>query len=661
MAGVGNLHADEGRLSETLLPDTTQGFAAITNVDVLSEHWDKTQLGHLMADPVMEPFSKDLHHQFNDRWSSVHDRLGVSLDDMKGVPGGDVGIGMIAPEPGKAALAIVVDVTGKLTEAKALLEKASENQLKRGSKRSEVKVEGCSSPVIQFDLPIPEESKEAARSVLKGSEKSELAKSELAKSKGSDKPAEERVPKQAFYCLVSHWLIVTDHLGVMKGILHRVDGGSEGSLAETKAFQMVRDRCKSDAPDSVPQIRWFVHPLGYAEVARAATPPEERRKGKSILEVLRNQGVGGILGAGGFVSFAAEDHEMVHRTAVYAPEPREKALKMLALLNEKDYSPQPWAPRDIATYVTLHADILQAFDNFGSLFDELFGEGAENVWNEVLAGLKDTSTGPGLDLRKDLFVHFGHRVTLLSDCELPITTSSERLLFAIEAADPEAVTAAMKMWMANDPSVKVRDVDGQIIWEMVEDESPEFEAPVISFSNGTDAGPQAIKKNKEETDDKSRPLMPRMAVTVWQGNLLIASHIDFLLKVIHPEKTPEPLSSDPDLVRIDDEIKKLGPNERCVQAFVHTDESYRATYELIRQNKMPESESMLARLLNGIFSGGKKGVARHQKIDGTQLPEFEVVRQYLGPAGFQATTEKDGWFLKGFTETKESKGSQGTK
>ena len=69
---------------------------------------------------------------------------------------------------------------------------------------------------------------------------------------------------------------------------------------------------------------------------------------------------------------------------------------------------------------------------------------------------------------------------------------------------------------------------------------------------------------------------------------------------------------------------------------------------------MPESESLLARLLNVLFGEGKKGAARRQQIDGSQLPDYAVVRRYLGPAGMQVTSEPQGWFLKGFTLTKNS-------
>ena len=292
LAWAGNLCAQEkGRLSETLLPDTTQGFVAISNVDVLIEHWNKTQLGHLMADPVMEPFTKDLHRQFENRWSSIHERLGLTLDDMQGVPGGDVGIGLIAAGAGKAALALVMDVTGKHKEAQELLKKAAANQMQRGGKRSEVKVEGCPDAVIQFDLPEAAELQEAAKSTLKGSAKSEAAKAELknaehdGKTGKADRASPEKPVQQAFYCLTGNLLVVTDHLKVMQGIVGRATGHPGGSLADHKPFQVVDKRCSTDAPRECRRfagsfIRWAMpRPPGPQRRKRVAA--RARRSWKS--------------------------------------------------------------------------------------------------------------------------------------------------------------------------------------------------------------------------------------------------------------------------------------------------------------------------------------------------------------------------------------------
>ena len=148
---------------------------------------------------------------------------------MRKVPGGDVAIGLIGLPPVnpktdefKSALAIVVDVTGKLPQAKELLERTTKTQLQRGAKRSEVKAPGCPDVVIQFDLPELEEEKEAARSTLEGS----------GNDKSDTGPITEKPPeRKAFYCLTGNLLAVTDDLGVMKGILDRFCGNHQNGFA----------------------------------------------------------------------------------------------------------------------------------------------------------------------------------------------------------------------------------------------------------------------------------------------------------------------------------------------------------------------------------------------------------------------------------------------
>ncbi len=88
VAGAPAALAQAGNASEDLLPATTKGFFAVTNLSDLSAHWNKTQLGQLMDDPVMRPFSEDLRRQMQGRWSGLRDKLGLTLDDLEGVPGG---------------------------------------------------------------------------------------------------------------------------------------------------------------------------------------------------------------------------------------------------------------------------------------------------------------------------------------------------------------------------------------------------------------------------------------------------------------------------------------------------------------------------------------------------------------------------------------------
>jgi hypothetical protein len=163
-----------------------------------------------------------------------------------------------------------------------------------------------------------------------------------------------------------------------------------------------------------------------------------------------------------------------------------------------------------------------------------------------------------------------------------------------------------------------------------------------------------VTSETRKMPNKEDRILPHAAVTVSQGYLLIASHMDFLLKILPGVEERKALAHDADFQLVQKNLDQLGINDTCLRSFSRTDEECRTTYELIRQGKMPESETMLARLLNAIMGPSKKGTVRKQKLDGSKLPEYQVVRRYLGPAGILVTSEKDGWFAKGFLLPKES-------
>jgi len=69
---------------------------------------------------------------------------------------------------------------------------------------------------------------------------------------------------------------------------------------------------------------------------------------------------------------------------------------------------------------------------------------------------------------------------------------------------------------------------------------------------------------------------------------------------------------------------------------------------------MPESETLLGKLLNSFLREEDLDEPRKQKIDGSKMPEYDFVRRYLGPAGLYVQPEQQGWFLMGALLNKES-------
>ena len=152
---------------DVLLPKTTVGFISALNFPHLAEQWRKTQLGNLMKKAEMKPFEEDLHEQMQSQWSAVSDRLGIQLDDLRGVPTAEAALALIrttvqaptGPEPGAATI-LLMDVTGNANSAQALLKKACQGLAARKAQETILNVQGVQ--VHAFDVPLPAANQAAA-------------------------------------------------------------------------------------------------------------------------------------------------------------------------------------------------------------------------------------------------------------------------------------------------------------------------------------------------------------------------------------------------------------------------------------------------------------------------------------------------------------------
>ena len=642
--------AQQASLGEQLLPNTTKGALLVTNVEHLNQQWDQTQLGQLLNQPVMEPFIKDMRRQMQERFARLRARLGLTLDDLRGVPSGELDIAVVQPAADKAAVVLLVDVRGHLPQARELLNKVAVNLTNQGGKKTPYSVGGVS--LLLFDVPKSEDYP-AGRIVYFLDEKDSL-------------------------------LGAADDVDVVKDILQRKMGQAapNSSLGDVAAFRHVMARCGQHAGRTTPQIRWFVEPLGYSQAMRILTPEEKRNQDKNMVEVFRNQGFDGVQGVGGHIDlktvYQGSPFEMLHRTAIFAPGPYRAApdprksgkldaeapnpykgvvpMKVFTLPNSRNFALPPFIPNQVAKCTMFNWNLLSAFDNCAPLIDELYGEGEIGIWQDILDGLEIDEDGPQISLRNELVAHLDPRVTMISEYLPQITTKSERLLFAvkIKPGNEAQVIAALKKWLRpSDPTIEIRKFQGLDIWETVEPKRSSGPAPVnVTLPRYTPnrksapSGRRRVGRNGRNKQDDA--FLPHRSVTVFQGHLLIASHLDFLVDILRRAKTPDPLFDAMDFRLVSSKLAVVGAGDDCLRSFSRTDEEFRPTYELIKMGKMPEAETMFGRMLNGLFGVPKQGTVRKQEIDGKEMPNYQVVRRSLGPAGTYGRTERDGWFIVGF-------------
>ena len=652
--------------SDTLLPARTKGYVSVPDVAALQKSFKETQFGRLLADPVMQPFAADLKSQLRDRLSITKDKLGITWDDVQGVVAGELTIAVIQPRPGKrkkkekkkkkkrgrkkgggaggspqAVFVIMADVTGHLDKAKALLAKIDTDLIKRGAKMIQKDIAGVSMTV--YELPI---------------------------KKGTV------TQHRAIFFIKNNLLVACDDEKVIGGIATRLIEPAKVSstLAGVSAYQEINKRCSAAAGDLAPQVRWFLEPFGYIAALRSAANDGKRIKGKKMLHILQTQGFDAIKGLGGFVNLGADRYDLLHRTFIYAPGENGKtgpaktrlrlAARMLEFPPGEDLEPQAFVPRGVASYGSISFDVKNAFDTVGTLVDAVIGE--PGIWKDIIDGIKNDDIGPQVDIEKNIVGQLANRITVMTANKEPIGLDSERLVVIADVKNKAAevvLAKAIAKMMAGNPEVRKRTYKGHVIWEAIPEEA--VEVPVVEIS-GPGAGLLNIEddvdderkavEDQEEEKEKSALSRDHMAVTVADGHLIIASHIDILKQILDGPAPAERLATALDYQLVNARLRALTGDRQSIKFFSRTDEEYRVNYEMLRRGKMPEAKTVLGQVLNALLGEGSKKnkIVRKAKIDGKKLPSYDVVRRYLGPAGLAITTEPDGWSITGFALDKRN-------
>lgn len=615
------------RPSDALLPRSTVGYVSVARPAEMKDRWHQTSFGRMFDDEVMQPFVEDLRKQLGDKFGIVKEKLGITWDDLDGVPAGELSLAVFEREDRAAALAITIDVTGRQAQAERLLTAIEQRFAARGGRKETVDRDG-----VRLSVYIVPAAAGAA-------------------------------PQETVYFVKDNVLCGVDDRNEAVAILKRFSGTARDNLASVSAYTASMEKCRRESQGLAPELRWYVDPFGFVWAARSLSKTTRNRFDKDFAKILSAQGFDAIQGAGGYVNLLLDGGiEVLHRTAIHAPPVPGKendplrwnlAMRMMQLPKAPAQEPPSWAPRMCAGYSTVNLRVDQAFDNFGSLLDAL--RGSKGAWALSLKGWKTDKFGPQVDVGSEFIGNLGQRITLVTNYTTPITVGSERSLFAIEATNEKGLAEFLRKWMKNEPNVRRREFGQIVIWERVppQAEVPDLQITSPVFGGGTPAG--GDKKPQGDEAERER-VLPNSAVCVALGHLMMASDVDYLLEILSGFGQRERLASSGDYQHVVEIMGRLAPGEYSGWSFGRTDEELRPTFELIRQGKMPQSESICGKLLNKLLTTEverEEGVRRKQRIDGSRLPSFEAVRRYFGPAGRVLRSDRDGWMFTGAVLSKE--------
>lgn len=618
-------------------PDSTQMYFSISDVKVLAEHWDQTQINTLLSDPKFKPFKESLRQQLEEAWPN---RLGLDLADFSKLPTGEVGGGLIAAPGKRPGFAVMMNVDGNAAEVNdflvRLIRQATGKQKGVAAKeRIAVGSQAVEATVLTF-------------------------------------PADKEHPtvRTVYYVALPTILIAADQKYLAELLLKKLAGEKQNSLASRPEYQAVFQRCAEDSKSNEPaQIRFFANPLAAGEAIRSIADPNAA-KTRSPFDVLAKQGFDGIKGVGGTVDFASEDCEMVYRVKLYIPQAPTRALRVLAFANVPELDPPVWVGENATRYTVFNLNALTAFNNIGPLFDEFLE--TEGAWNDIIESFKTDKLGPQVDLRADLFANFGRQLSSTNAFDPEKPEEGEKFVFALNILEgkEQLVADALRKMFEADPDFKRVELAGCEFWSYAPQQGgtavnaarsatrPGATRPGAtrpSTSRTAHAVNAAAARSKRPTAASLQPAGPEAELLsggvfgVAKGQLFVANDAQYLQKKLLAGDSSSIINS-PDHQR----ALALLANEAAaqkglfVQGYGRNVDGFRENYELFRQGKTPQGKTLSAKLINTIMTPvGEKGV-RAAKFDGSSLPPFdESFVEKIGYNFFYGVVEPDGHFFKG--------------
>jgi hypothetical protein len=611
VSSVGQIAIDQ------LVPSSAKGFVTVPDAKRLEENWERTTVSNVFKEESMQPFVDSLESQLNRRFATTGIRIGLSLTDLRDVCSGEAALAFLQPkdEAQKHAIAALANVEGNDEEVEALLAKIDKTMEQREAERSEGKIGAV--PAIVYEVPT------------------------------------KRGAKKTFSAIVIHhdgMLVATDHVQVAKQIAENLENPGTNSLSDLTAYKETMRRAEAAAAGVEPDIRWFLEPIAYAELAREYAIRKKRRR-TDVLAAMKNQGFDALRGAGGYVSFATKDFEILQHAYVYAPAIKaagdakyEKAAAMMAFPVQGNHEVEDWIPTSVGSYVSARWGIKESYNHIGGLVDEVAGE--EGFFEDLIDSLENDPNGPQINLEKEIVAHLGERVTVITNTQKPITVSSERFFVAIDLTDAKAMNESLEKALANDPDARRVDYKDHVIWEIVNEDE---EMDIVEVEIGGFGDLEGFDdEDFDEEEDDANPLLSNAAISVVKGCFVVSSHLEFVKEIIDTTTDDDGLDDDADYLAMRQALQQIGDGPGVsTRLFTRARRELEASYELVRTGKMPDSEGLIGRMLNRFLGANEKDVVREQQVDGEEMPDYSVISKYIGTAGLYIRTEEDGWYVGG--------------
>ncbi len=214
-------------------------------------------------------------------------------------------------------------------------------------------------------------------------------------------------------------------------------------------------------------------------------------------------------------------------------------------------------------------------------------------------------------------------------------------MIAIEVNDPEnKLLKVLNRAMENEPDAQPEDHKGHRIWKVSRDDED------LELEIDSDFGD--FGKNEGNEGGEEDPLLNNWAIAKYNNYLFFASHFDLIREVIDASTNEgeSKFFEQADVAPVAAELDLQAAH--AAWRIMRADRSLEMQYELFRRDELPQSQTIIAVLLDRLLRPRTQAKQVDQKVKGNLLPEFQLIRQFLLPIGYSATTTDEGWKIRTF-------------
>lgn len=469
-----------------LFPEETVIFVRMANAHEFGEKFQQTSIGRMIRDPQLKPFVDNLYGKAGDLYAEhAEGKVGISWDDLKKLPKGEVAFAVIARAGKRPALLLLVDQGDDVSVADKLVDKALDVAEKQGGEFSKETIGDVDITVVRD----PDRKNrmfgvfERDNTIVVGTDPDVLRN------------------------VLWHW----DHAGE-ETPSPAASGDAPASDSTASKADVGGDASSNDNPQK-PKEKEFVPTRTLAENVRFATVVKECRRKQDppphllvfadpislarnlgredggmqmALAMMPMLGIDGLSALGGAITYATNEYDDLVQIHVLLDNPRAGILQLPAF-EAGDTTPQAFVPRALESYMAWNWNLRTTYDRLLVLL-ERFGAKA-SVDRFLKEQINDKL---GIDLPHQILDNLKGRYTWMVGYDRPSHLRGQQHVLAAELKDEKPIAEALKTVIGKFPELFEEKHFGNVTYHAFFPirgfkDKPENERPITPFVAITDS------------------------------------------------------------------------------------------------------------------------------------------------------------------------------